>query len=90
MRTYLNFPEELDYHKEFDLSTSRVSAMVCYVTQEGSEVIAIAADDNTVISYTVDVSLTTPHTCMLRMHAYRPCDMQHGVMTVQEVGHDYC
>lgn len=56
MRTYLNFPEELDYLKEFDLSTSRVSAMVCYRTQEGADVIAIATDDNTVVTFTEDVS----------------------------------
>lgn len=56
MRTYLNFPEELEYPEEFDLSTSSISAMVCYLTQEGKDVIALATDDNNVVTFTAEVS----------------------------------
>lgn len=59
VRTYLDFPEELEeleQPEEFDLSTSSISAMVCYVTQEGKDVIALATDDNNVVTFTVDVS----------------------------------
>ena len=57
MKTYLNFPEELEGPEEFDLSTSSVSAMVCYVTKEGKDIIALATDANNVVTFTVDVSI---------------------------------
>ncbi len=41
---------------EFDLSTSQVSAVACYLTREGSEGVAVAMDDNTVQGFSIDVS----------------------------------
>ena len=46
--------EELERIKEFDIATNQVSAMVCYRNQEGTEVVAIAMDNNTVQAFSME------------------------------------
>lgn len=52
--TYLGLPDDPDDTKEFDIATSRVTAMTCYRNQEGSDVIATAVDNNTVQAFSID------------------------------------
>ena len=52
---YPNLAEEADDMTEFELSTSSVSAMVCYRKLDGSDVIAMAMDDNTVQAFSTEV-----------------------------------
>ena len=42
---------------EFDLSTSCISAMVCYLDQGGSDTIAIAMDDYTIQAFSTEVTM---------------------------------
>ena len=56
VKTYHNLPESQDDDPiEFDLSTSRVSAMTCYLTPGGLDVIAVAMDDNTIQAFSTEV-----------------------------------
>lgn len=59
MRIYPNLGGEEDDEDvtEFELSTSRVSAMVCYRKVDGSDVIAMAMDDNTVQAFSTEVCI---------------------------------
>ena len=53
--TYLCLPDEdLERITEFDIATDHVSAMVCYRTQEGTEVVAAGMDNNTVQTFSLD------------------------------------
>ena len=59
VRTFPDITQDPPFEEciEFELSTSKVSAVACYLTREGSEGIAVAMDDNTVQGFTTDVSL---------------------------------
>ncbi len=55
--TYPRISEEEEEHSEFELSTLCISAMVCYQLGDGSDVIAVAMDDNTIQAFSSDVSV---------------------------------
>ena len=55
---------EDDEISEFSLSSSKLTALVCYTTPAeleggGADVVAVAMDDNTVQAFTTDVSRYT-------------------------------
>ena len=48
--------EDLERVNDFDITANYVTAMICYRTQKGSEVVAVATDNNTVQAFSMDVS----------------------------------
>ena len=44
-----------DESSEFSVSSEKLTALACYQTPAGSDVVAVAMDDNTVQAYASDV-----------------------------------
>ena len=62
VRTFVGLED--DDISEFSLSSSKLTALVCYTTpaeleEGGADIVSVAMDDNTVQAFTTDVSQLT-------------------------------